>query len=127
MIELHSVSVDCENPYALATWWSEATGFPLEDIAKPEDEEVALQTETSPYVLFIRVPEGKSTKNRLHFDVTSRDGRTRDEEAARLIELGATVYEDHRKPDGTGWITLLDPAGNEFCVCRSDAEKGLPE
>lgn len=123
MIELHSISVDCDNPYELASWWSQATGFPVEDVAKPGDEEVALHTEPGPYVLFIRVPEGKTVKNRLHFDVTSRDGRTRDEEVERLVELGATVYEDHRKPDGTGWVTMLDPVGNEFCVCRSAAEK----
>jgi hypothetical protein len=34
------------------------------------------------------------------------------------------VFEDHRKPDGTGWVTMGDPEGNEFCVERSAAERG---
>ncbi|WP_084965171.1 VOC family protein [Thermoactinospora rubra] len=123
MIDLYSVTIDCAQPYELASWWSKATGYPVEEGAGPEDEEVAVQTEREPYLLFIRVPEGKSVKNRLHLDVVSRDGRTRDEEVERLLELGATIHEDHRKPDGTGWVTMLDPAGNEFCVCRSEAER----
>lgn len=41
----------------------------------------------------------------------------------RLLGLGAKLAEDHRKPDGTGWVTLLDPEGNEFCVERSAAER----
>jgi hypothetical protein len=76
-----------------------------------------------PHLLFIRVPEGKSVKNRVHLDVSASDGRTRDEEVERLVGLGAKPYEDHRNPDGTGWMTLLDPEGNEFCVCRSQAER----
>ncbi|HEY9522366.1 MAG TPA: VOC family protein, partial [Thermopolyspora sp.] len=40
-----------------------------------------------------------------------------------LLGLGAKPYEDHRAPDGSGWMTLLDPEGNEFCVCRSQAER----
>jgi hypothetical protein len=60
-------------------------------------------------------------KNRLHLDLVPET--TRDEEVERLLKLGATLFEDHRKPDGTGWVTLLDPEGNEFCVERSKAEK----
>src|SRR2546423_9822851 len=41
----------------------------------------------------------------------------------RLKGLGATKYEDHRKPDGTGWVTMADPEGNLFCVERSAAER----
>lgn len=37
--------------------------------------------------------------------------------------LGATVVSDHRNPDGTGWVVLADPEGNEFCVLRSNAER----
>ena len=36
---------------------------------------------------------------------------------------GATLYEDHRAPDGRGWVTLLDPEGNEFCIERSATER----
>jgi hypothetical protein len=36
-----------------------------------------------------------------------------------LLGLGATLFEDHRRPDGSGWATLADPEGNEFCVLRT--------
>jgi hypothetical protein len=41
----------------------------------------------------------------------------------RVLGLGATVHEDHRTPEGQGWVTLLDPEGNEFCIERSAAER----
>jgi hypothetical protein len=47
----------------------------------------------------------------------------RDEEVERLLGLGAGFVADHRHPDGTGWVVLADPAGNEFCVLRGKAER----
>jgi hypothetical protein len=38
------------------------------------------------------------------------------------VGLGAQLVGDHRRPDGTGWVVLADPEGNELCVERSDAE-----
>ncbi|MEV0972868.1 VOC family protein [Microtetraspora glauca] len=123
MIEIHTMTVDSARPYELAQWWSEALGWPLVD-SEPGDDEVMLdRPDGPPHVLFIQVPEDKTIKNRLHFDVTGTDGATRDQEVERLVALGAKPYEDHRNPDGTGWVTLLDPEGNEFCVCRSEAER----
>ena len=40
-----------------------------------------------------------------------------------LLALGATLHADHRRPDGAGWVMLLDPEGNEFCAERSAAER----
>ena len=76
-----------------------------------------------PRLLFIEVPDEKVTKNRVHLDLRPADG-TRDEELERLLEHGATVVADHRGKygPGTGWVTLADPAGNEFCILRSEAE-----
>ena len=72
-------------------------------------------------LLFIEVPESKEIKNRLHLDLRPTDG-TREQEVERLLGLGATRLADHRRPDGSGWVTLADPEGNEFCILRSDAE-----
>ena len=72
-------------------------------------------------LLFIEVPEAKQIKNRLHFDLRPTDA-TREDEVARLLALGATEVADHRRPDGSGWVTLADPEGNEFCVLRGDQE-----
>lgn len=123
MIELQCVSVDCADPYKLASWWGEALGLPLGEGDVPGDDEVMLETGRYPFLLFIRVPEGKQVKNRLHLDVSATAGSTREQEVERLLGLGATVYEDHRAEDGKGWVTMLDPEGNEFCVCRSQAER----
>jgi hypothetical protein len=67
-----------------------------------------------PRVLFQRVPEAKTVKNRVHLDVRVGAER-REAEVARLIGLGAT--ELWRGAQGPfEWATLADPEGNEFCV-----------
>jgi hypothetical protein len=58
----------------------------------------------------------------MHLDLEPVE-RTRDEEVERLLRLGATLYDDQRRPDGMGWVVLTDPEGNEFCVVRSRAER----
>jgi hypothetical protein len=66
----------------------------------------------SPDILFIRVPEPKTGKNRLHFDGCPTD-RGHDEELKRLLDLGAT----RSSIVGSGsWVVLEDPEGNEFCL-----------
>ncbi|GLF97488.1 VOC family protein [Streptomyces yaizuensis] len=65
-------------------------------------------------LLFQRVPESKTTKNRLHLDVHVGPER-REEEVARLTALGATVLYRQDQPMGS-WTTMADPEGNEFCV-----------
>ena len=73
-------------------------------------------------LLFIEVPDTKQVKNRVHLDLKPAAG-TRDLELERLLELGSTMVADRRRPDGSGWIVLADPEGNEFCILRSDAER----
>jgi len=46
--------------------------------------------------------------------------RTREQEVERVLALGASHLADHRRPDGSGWITLADPEGNEFCILSRD-------
>ncbi|GGW79993.1 hypothetical protein GCM10010503_66840 [Streptomyces lucensis JCM 4490] len=65
-------------------------------------------------LLFQRVPEAKTVKNRLHLDLHPGDGR-RAEEVARLQALGARVLREVREPSGA-WVLMADPEGNEFCV-----------
>ena len=122
--EIHSITVDCADPYTLATFWAAVLGRRLADDDKPGDPEALLDPPggIGPRVLFIRVPEGKAVKNRLHLDLCPTDG-TRDEEVRRVLDLGATLVDDQRRPDGTGWAVLADPEGNEFCVERGAAER----
>lgn len=65
-------------------------------------------------ILFQRVPEPKTGKNRLHLDLHPGEGR-RAGEVERLSELGAKVLRDVQEPSGA-WVVMADPEGNEFCV-----------
>ncbi|MCT4355164.1 VOC family protein [Streptomyces sp. Je 1-79] len=115
------VTIDCSDPYTLATFWAAALDSKVSDEDRPGDEEALVETAGSG-LLFVRVPEPKSAKNRVHLDLQPQD-RGRDEEVERLLALGATLVGDHRNADGTGWATLADPEGNEFCVERASAER----
>ncbi|MFB7345614.1 VOC family protein [Streptomyces hydrogenans] len=115
------VTIDCADAYALAGFWAEVLNGKVSDDDRPGDPEALVESEGAG-LLFIRVPESKAVKNRVHLDIQPQD-RTRDEEVERLLALGATLVGDHRNPDGTGWATLADPEGNEFCVERSRAER----
>jgi predicted enzyme related to lactoylglutathione lyase len=115
------LTFDCAAPLELARFWSAVTGWPLHEESGDEGAMV-VAPEPRPPLLFVRVPEGKSAKNRIHFDLRPTD-RTRDEEVVRLTGLGAAIHSDLRRPDGTGWVVLTDPEGNEFCVERSAAER----
>ena len=70
---------------------------------------------------FQPVDEGKEFAPRIHFDLTPLD-TTRDAEVERLQELGATVVADRRRENGSGYVTMSDVDGNEFCVQRSPEE-----
>ena len=122
MFTIKHITVDCRDPFALAQFWSTVTGWPVSDIDEPGDDEVAVEPAEPgvPELLFVRVPEAKAGKNRLHLDLVPR-ARTRDEEVARLRDAGATLVDDRRGENGRGWVVLADPEGNEFCV---EAERG---
>lgn len=115
------VSVDCADPYKLCQFWSEVTGKPIPDTGAPGDDEVGIALEGGIDLLFLKVPEPKTVKNRLH--VCLQPDTARDDEVERILGLGATLVNDLRNPDGTGWAVLADPEGNEFCVLRSAAER----
>ncbi|MCH0541828.1 hypothetical protein I3F58_20110 [Streptomyces sp. MUM 203J] len=66
-------------------------------------------------LLFQRVPEPGTGKNRLHLDIHATPDRDRDAEVARLEGLGATVLRQVKGPGGA-WAVMADPEGNEYCV-----------
>lgn len=103
------ISVDCRDPRALAEWWRRLIGG-----ATTVDDDGDVQLAGGPFtLLFLKVPEGKTVKNRLHFDLRVDDF---DAAVATALALGATpadeVYE------GPRWRVLRDPEGNEFCIIR---------
>ena len=115
-MRLRHVTIDCADPYELATFWSRLVDWPISDIDEVGDDEVLVEApDQVPGLLFVRVPEPRSVKNRVHLD-WEPDRRSRDEEVERAVSLGATIHEDHRGPEDRGWVTLRDPEGNEFCI-----------
>jgi len=111
-------SFDARDAYAQSLFWSQVLDFAEDpdDPNLPEHPECLITSrDQSELLLFITVPDGKQVKNRVHLDLRPVD-RTREEEVDRLIALGARQLTDHRRADGSGWITLADPEGNEFCV-----------
>ena len=73
----------------------------------------------APNMLFLRVPERKAAKNRVHLDLHADD---REAEVARLEALGATRHGEHDE-FGVRWTVLADVEGNEFCVAAAATEE----
>ena len=112
-------------PDGFATWddWFRDSGIPEErrnDVAAILDPEGI-----GPRIYFQRVPEPKTAKNRMHFDVNASGGQevspevrraNVDAEVARLTALGASDARGPRDEYGSYWVRMNDPEGNEFCV-----------
>lgn len=110
------VCIDCLDPEALAPFWQELLGYERGEAWGPYVE-LRDPTRRLPNLLLQRVPESKTVKNRLHLDIYTHEA---EEVLARALELGASPSGERRMAsDGSGgWFqVLLDPVGNEFCVC----------
>lgn len=111
-MKLKNVTFDAGNPKQIAEFWSAATGRP---VAMAEEFFAMLEPDANDIqMLFIKVPEGKTAKNRMHVDFHATD---REAEVERLVGLGATRGETHNMY-GVEWTVLTDPEGNEFCVAK---------
>jgi hypothetical protein len=129
------VTFDCRDAIGLARFWASALRYPPPDVERLEarlradgvpDEDldkwcvIGDPTGAGPRVFFQAVPEPKTSKNRVHLDVrialdAPSDRSTIDEEAERLVALGASKVRE--VVDGDGYFVVLqDPEGNEFCI-----------
>lgn len=108
------ICIDATDVHTLGQWWATVLGWPLE---VTEDGDVALRAPggAGPDWLFLEVPEGKTVKNRIHFDFTPDDQRA---EVDRVIGLGAR-HVDIGQGEQT-WVVLADPEGNEFCILSAE-------
>ena len=112
-LEWEQTIVDARDPAALGRWWEEALGWVVVD-DDPDQFEIRPAPDRLPGLLFVRVPQPKRMKNRLHLDFRPDD---RDREVERMLSLGAS-----RADIGQGdqsWVVLADPEGNEFCILNS--------
>jgi hypothetical protein len=117
-LRIQCLCVDSANPGRLASFWQDALAWRR---THDEDSEVVLEPPAGspadgvvPDLLFLRVPEAKAGKNRLHLDLRPVDQAV---EVARLERLGATRVDIGQGED-VSWIVLADPEGNEFCVLK---------
>jgi hypothetical protein len=117
-LRIQCLCVDSVDPPAVAAFWEAALGwrrtYEKVDEIVLEPPEGSPEDGVSPDLLFLRVPEGKAGKNRLHLDLRPGD---QEAEVARLIGLGARRVSVGQGPDAS-WVVLADPEGNEFCVLK---------
>jgi hypothetical protein len=113
------VVIDCEDAGRLAAFWAQVLEQPVDGGASPYFATIGRPSPRptptsggSPALMFLKVPEPKAGKNRVHLDLTSPDWRA---EVKRVVGLGATFVAEYAE-HGTEWATLLDPEGNEFDV-----------
>jgi Glyoxalase-like domain len=118
-IRIQCLCVDAAEPRKIASFWEAALGW-----RRTSDEDYGVCIEppkgspedgVAPDILFLRVPEDKALKNRLHLDLRPKDQAA---EVARLEALGARRVDVGQSAEST-WVVLADPDGNEFCVLRA--------
>lgn len=137
------VTFDANDPKTLADFWLSALGYQRPDPPAPYDTWEAFALDKGipegnrndfdgledpegdgPRLFFQRVPEPKTSKNRVHLDLRVADRvsdaetqrRDIDAEVTRLVGVGATKIEDFDEPGFGIWTVMHDPEGNEFCV-----------
>jgi len=121
-IRFQAVCVDARDPASIAGFWESALGWrrtyedPDEVVLEPPAG--SAEDGVAPDLLFLKVPEDKSLKNRLHIDLRPVDQAA---EVARLESLGARRVSVGQTDEAT-LVVLADPDGNEFCVLRALGE-----
>src|SRR5689334_10366062 len=113
--------LDATDHQELADWWCSALGYVRRDEVEPADDgwtrprdwpvPIVHPVGEGPLIWIVPVPESKTVKNRMHFDVVG--------DTNELIAAGATLIRprdaDTEPPDAIEWDVLADPEGNEFC------------
>lgn len=123
--KLAVIAIDALRPRVVADFWCAVLGWRIVE----EDSDfisIAPQDQSWPTIDVIAVPESKTVKNRLHFDLRA-DGVSTADELERLLALGARRVDVGQGTD-VSWVVLGDPEGNEFCLLsRSVQDLENPE
>ena len=128
------VTFDCEDADRMAAFWAIALGYieqppprgfdswvaflESKDLEVPEPGSISAIVDPDgdgPRVLFVRVPEGKTVKNRVHLDVAAGDDEAKLAKVSELVDAGATEV-GRVDEQGIWWVVMRDPEGNEFCI-----------
>jgi catechol 2,3-dioxygenase-like lactoylglutathione lyase family enzyme len=112
-----TLGCDAADPHRLAGFWAFALGYVAEPgYDEPDGASIVDPDGRRPAIGFLRVPEGKTAKNRVHIDVRVGGEEAIRAKVAELVDAGASVVRDQYYGDVLGHVVLLDPEGNEFCV-----------
>jgi hypothetical protein len=121
-----TLGCDATDPHAIAAFWALALGYVTEPgYDDPDGASIVDPDAAGPAIGFLRVPEGKTAKNRMHIDLRVAGAPPWDPaERERLIRArveqllaaGATRVREESYGADLGHVVMLDPEGNEFCV-----------
>ncbi len=120
-IKVGYTTFDCRDPRALAEFWAAALSYKI-DAPNEKAGEILLDDPSGegPSLGFMKVPEPKVVKNRVHLDLLVSE-TSLEQEVERLVAAGARAIETLQDPDEGHvdpciWTVMQDPEGNEFCV-----------
>jgi hypothetical protein len=128
------ITFDCADADRLAAFWATALDYVVQPppgdfptweafleanrLPIPERGSISAVVDPEgirPRVLFLRVPEAKTVKNRVHLDVIAGDDEAKLAKVRRLVEAGGSEVR-RVEESGQWWVVMHDPEGNEFCV-----------
>jgi hypothetical protein len=121
-----TLGCDAVDPHRIAAFWAGALGYVAEPgYDEPDGASIVDPDGVGPAIGFLRVPEGKTAKNRMHIDIrvageppwnmAEREQLIR-AKAAELATAGARTVREHSAGEHLDHVVMLDPEGNEFCV-----------
>lgn len=116
------ICIDANDPEKLADFWCQALDYERGDFS--DEVYVGLQPKPSkegPIIFLQKVPEQKTTKDRIHLDIYSPEAESLIE---KLKNIGATALGDRVRYNDSWWQIMQDPEGNEFCI-EPEREKNL--
>ena len=105
---LYELGVDAADHERIARWWADVLGGTFGTDAEDGFSWVE-KIPAAPFegIAFAPVPESKTVKNRIHWDVDT-------DSIDALVAAGAVVLRG--RGNGIEWTVLADPEGNEFCA-----------
>jgi hypothetical protein len=121
-----TLGCDAADPQRLAAFWASALTYVAEaGYDDPEGASIVDPDGKGPAIGFLRVPEAKTAKNRMHIDLRVAGeppwdmverARLIRAKVAELVAIGATAVREEHYGENLGHVVMLDPEGNEFCV-----------
>ena len=121
-----TLGCDADDPHRIAAFWALALGYVTEPgYDEPDGASIIDPAGTGPAISFLRVPEPKAAKNRMHIDIRvageppwdlARREQLIRSKVAELVAADATVVEEVAEGEHLAHVVMLDPEGNEFCV-----------